>query len=136
MSQVEYIRDLYENEGLSLREIARRTCKDFRTVRKYAYQDDWNPPAKIKTVPETFPAVGEYISIIDEILVMDEREPRKQRHTIKRIHDRLCEEHGYKGSYSSVKRYVARPQKSRQNAQMKKKFLQSRLFPVIALPKR
>jgi len=107
MAEVEYIRDLYENEGLSLREIARRTCKDFRTVRKYAYQDNWSPPAKIRTVPEEFPTIGIHIPIINKILENDEREPRKQRHTVKRIYDRLCDEHGYKGSYSSVKRYVA-----------------------------
>jgi len=107
MSQVEYIRDLYENEGLSLREIARQTRKDFRTVRKYAYCDDWNPAVRIKTDPETFPTMGEYIPIVDEWLEQDEREPRKQRHTVKRIYNRLRKEHDYKGSYSSVKRYVA-----------------------------
>ena len=32
--------------------------------------------------------------------------PRKQRHTAKRIYDRIVEEHGYRGSYSSVQRYV------------------------------
>jgi len=107
MSQIEYIKDLYENEGKSLREIAKLTQKDFRTVRKYAYQDNWNPPVKIKLDPETFPVVGEYIPIIDEWLEQDEKEPRKQRHTVKRIYERLRDEHNYKGSYGSVKRYVA-----------------------------
>lgn len=108
MSQVEYIRDLYENEGISLREIARQTNKDFRTVQKYAYRNNWNPPAEPKTHPEDYPVLGEYIPIINEWLEQDEREPRKQRHTITRIFDRLQEEHGYKGSYPSVKRYVNR----------------------------
>lgn len=107
MPEVEYIRDLYENEGLSLREIARRTQKDFRTVQKYAYQNDWNPPVKLRMEPEAFPVMGEYISIVNEWLEQDEREPRKQRHTIRRIFDRLRDEHGYKGSYGSVKRYVS-----------------------------
>ena len=107
MPQVEYIRELYENEGMSLREIARQTKKDFRTVQKYAYQNDWNPPVKLKTEPEAFPVMGEYIRIVNEWLEADEREPRKQRHTVKRIFVRLREEHGYKGSYGSVKRYVA-----------------------------
>ncbi len=107
MPQVEYIRDLYENEGLSLREIARQTHKDFRTVRKYAYQNNWNPPVKLKMEPEAFPVMGEYIPTVDEWLEQDEREPRKQRHTVRRIFDRLREEFGYQGSYGSVKRYVA-----------------------------
>ena len=33
---------------------------------------------------------------------------RKQRHTAKRIFDRLVDERGYGGSYASVCRYVAR----------------------------
>lgn len=115
MTEVEYIKDLYENEGLSLREIARRTRKDFRTVKKYAYQNDWNPPVKLKLEPEAFPVMGEYISYVNEWLETDEREPRKQRHTVKRIYDRLRREKGYGGSYGSVKRYV-----SIKKAEMKK----------------
>jgi transposase len=106
MTQVEYIKDLYEIEGLSLREIARRTRKDFRTVKKYAYQNDWNPPVKLRTEPEAYPVMGEYIPTVNEWLELDEREPRKQRHTVRRIYDRLRDEHGYQGSYGSVKRYV------------------------------
>jgi len=107
MSQVEYIKDLYENEGLSLREIARRTKKDFRTVQKYAYQNDWKPAVEIKMTPEAYPVMGAYIAVVNEWLEEDEVEPRKQRHTVKRIYDRLRAEQGYKGSYGSVKRYVA-----------------------------
>jgi len=106
MPQVEYIKDLYENDGKSLREIARETHKDFRTVQKYAYREDWNPPVKLKTGPEAFPVMGEYIPVVDKWLEQDECEPRKQRHTIKRIFIRLRDEHGYRGSYGSVKRYV------------------------------
>jgi len=107
LTQIEYIRDLYENEGLSLREIARQTHKDFRTVKKYAYQNNWSPPVDVKTDAETFPVMGDYIPIVNDWLEQDEREPRKQRHTVKRIYNRLRDEHGFKGSYGSVKRYVA-----------------------------
>ena len=107
MTEIEYIRDLYETEGLSLREIARRTRKDFRTVQKYAYQHDFRPEVKLKTEPSSFPAMGPYIPAVDEILAEDAKEPRKQRHTVRKIYDRLCAEQGFKGSYSSVKRYVA-----------------------------
>ena len=37
MAQQQYIKDLYENEEVSLREIARRTKVSFQTVQKYAY---------------------------------------------------------------------------------------------------
>ena len=108
MTCIEYIKDLYENEGLSLREIARQTKKDFRTVQKYAYQNNWNPAVEIKLEPESYRVLGEYIPQINEWLEQDERERRKQRHTISRIYQRIQEECGYKGSYCSVKRYVNR----------------------------
>jgi transposase len=108
MAQVEYIKHLYENEGKSLREIAKTLHMNFRTVQKYAYRDDWNPPVEPNTGPEGYPILGGYIPIINDWLEQDEREPRKQRHTIKRIFDRLTKEHGFGGSYSTVKQYVSR----------------------------
>jgi len=108
MAEIEYIKDLYEKEGLALREIARRTKKDFRTVQKYAYQNNWNPAVKIQMKPESYPTLGQYIPQINEWLERDEYEPRKQRHTIIRVYDRLVTECGYRGSYSSVKRYYHR----------------------------
>ena len=44
--------------------------------------------------------------MIDAILEQDKNQPIKQRHTAKRIFDRLREEHGYTGGYTSVKDYV------------------------------
>jgi transposase len=108
MAQIEYIKHLYEVEGLSLREIARQTKKDFRTVKKYAYQYNWNPTVQPKMSPEDYPILGGYIPTINQWLEQDRREPRKQRHTIKRIWHRLRDECGFTGSYSSVKRYVVR----------------------------
>ena len=36
----------------------------------------------------------------------DKDKPKKQRHTARRICNRLVEEHGYKGSEPTVRRYV------------------------------
>lgn len=105
MPQAQYIKDLYENEGLSLREIAERTQHHFSTVQKYAYQDDWNQPTDPACPKREFLAMGDYIPVVDEWLEQDEKEPRKQRHTIMKVFHRLQEEHGYTGSYNSVKRY-------------------------------
>jgi transposase len=57
---------------------------------------------------ESFPVLGAYIQTIDAWLEQDMREPRKQRHTAKRIFERLRDERGYRGGYGSVKRYVCR----------------------------
>ena len=106
MAQIQYIKDLYENEEVSLREISRRTGHSFETVRKYAYQTDWGEDRLPDVEPVSYPVLGKFIPQIDEWLESDRKVPRKQRHTVKRIYDRLRDEHGYRGSYSSVKKYV------------------------------
>ena len=105
MAQKQYIKHLYENEEKSLREISRITGLSQQTVTKYAYQSKWdeNNPPNCKA--ERYPVLGDYIKIIDEWLENDRREPRKQRHTISRIHKRLQKEYGFIGSYSSVKNF-------------------------------
>lgn len=106
MAQIQYIKHLYENEEKSLREIARITDLSFQTVQKYAYQSNWSAEHLPNTEPERYPVLGNYIKTINEWLEQDTREPRKQRHTITKIHSRLQKEKGFMGSYSSVKKYV------------------------------
>lgn len=106
MAQINTIKDLYENEDLSLREISRRTKLSFQTVKKYAHQENWNQEKLPNLEAENYPVLKEYIPIIDKWLEEDRKIPRKQRHTAKRIFDRLREEKGYSGSSSSVRRYV------------------------------
>lgn len=106
MAEIEYIKHLYENEDKSLREISRITESDFRTVQKYAYQQNWSRTKLPNLAAEAYPALGPYIAAIDGMLLHDAREPRKQRHTMMQIYRRLQEEEAYTGSYDSVKRYV------------------------------
>lgn len=108
MAHIQYIKDLYENEEKSLREIARETGHHFSTVKKYAQEEDWNKDQLPGIQPESYPVLGGYIPVIDEWMEEDQRAPRKQRHTSTRIYDRLVEEQKYAGSYSSVRRYVRR----------------------------
>ena len=95
MAQIHYIKDLYENEDLSLREIARRTQHSFSTVQKYAYQEDWSEDTLPNVASEDYPILGAYIPYINEWMEADRKVPRKQRHTARRIYDRLCTENGY-----------------------------------------
>lgn len=106
VAQVNTIKDLYENEELSLREIARRTKLSFQTVQKYAYMEDWSEEKLPDLQAEHYPNLKDFIPIIDDWMEADRKVPRKQRHTAMRIYHRLQEELGYGGSYSSVKRYV------------------------------
>ena len=108
MAQIDYIKDLYENEDLSLREISRRTGHSFQTVQKYAYQEDWSGEKLPNLEAENHPMLEKYIPSIDEWMEEDRKVTRKQRHTAMRIYHRLQEELGYSGSYSSVRRYVSK----------------------------
>lgn len=105
MAEQKYIKQMYEN-GVSKSEIQRRTKLNYRTVCKYADKENWNDEKQPDLAPENYPILGAFIHIIDKWLEDDTKVPRKQRHTAKRIYDRLREEEGFTGSYSSVKRYV------------------------------
>ena len=56
--------------------------------------------------PVRRPKLGPWQGAIDAILEDDKLRPRKQRHTAKRIFERLRAEHGYTGGYTIVKDYV------------------------------
>src|SRR5687767_12161761 len=91
-------------EGLSQREAARRFGLHRNTVRKMlAFAV---PPGYRRRKPRARPTLDAFAAIIDQILEADRTAPAKQRHTARRIHDRLCAEHGFAGSYTTVKDYV------------------------------
>ena len=52
--------------------------------------------------------IDPYVGWIEEVLKADRNVPRKQRHTAKRIYERLGREKGYEGGYTAVKEVVAR----------------------------
>ncbi len=57
-----------------------------------------------------------FSGVIDRILEDDLARPRRQRHTAKRISQRLRDEYGYDGGYTTVKDYV--PEHRRQTREM------------------
>src|SRR3546814_13245370 len=64
------------------------------------------PPGDRRSVPVRRPKLDAFTGVIDRILEEDGSAPRKQRHTAKRIYDRLRDEHGFEGGYTIVKDYV------------------------------
>ena len=64
------------------------------------------PPGYERKKPVARPKLGPWLGIIDQILVDDQSQPKKQRHTAKRIFDRLKAEHAFGGGYTIVKDYV------------------------------
>jgi len=100
----EQIRRDRDREGLSIRELARRHGVHRRAVRQ-ALASPLPPPRKR---PEGRPApkLGPYRALIDQWLAADREAPRKQRHTAKRVWQRLVEEQGVEVSERQVRRYV------------------------------
>jgi transposase len=100
-------------EGISRREAARRFGIDPRTVAKMLTFSV--PPGYRRSRPPARPKLDPFVAIIDQILDQEGQRPAKQRHTSKRIFERLRDEHGYAGGVTIVKDYVlARRQRQRE----------------------
>jgi len=95
------VRYAVQIEGLSRREAARQFGIDPRTVAKMLAFSV--PPGYRRSRPPARPKLDPFTGIIDGILAADEGRPRKQRHTSKRIFERLRDEHGYSGGITIVK---------------------------------
>ena len=91
-------------EGISRREAARRFGIDPRTVAKMLTFSV--PPGYRRSGPPVRPKLDAFVGVIDRILEEDKARPVKQRHTSKRIFERLRDEHGYGGGVTIVKDYV------------------------------
>src|ERR1700730_331859 len=92
-------------DGLSGRDLAQKYKVGRRTV-ALALSSAWPEPRK--QLPPRRSRLDPCKEVIDRILRADLDAPRKQRHTTKRIFDRLVAEHGADGiSYPMVRAYVA-----------------------------
>ncbi len=73
------------------------------------------PPGYRRTAPIKWPKLDGFTEIIDAWLDGDKTVHRKQRHTAKRIFDRLRDEHGFTGGYTIIKDYVRERQRRGQD---------------------
>ena len=90
-------------DGVSKRQILRETGMHWTTLEKILQHSE--PPGYRTDTPRAKPKLGPYLDRIAQILEDDKQAPRKQRHTAKRIYQRLREE-GYQGGYTVVKEAV------------------------------
>ena len=98
------IRRAVQVDGMSIREAAREFGLSRKTIRKMLQFS--LPPGYQRKKPVGRPKLGPWLGFIDQILVEDQSRPKKQRHTAKRIFDRLKAEHAFSGGYTIVKDYV------------------------------
>jgi transposase len=104
VEQFEQIRRDRDREGLSIRGLAARHGVHRRTVKQALLSPV--PPVKRSPVGRPAPKLGPYRPVIDSWLEADRDAPRKQRHTAKRIHQRLVDEHGADVAETTVRQYV------------------------------
>jgi transposase len=86
---------------LSLRQACSEYGLNFRTVRKIVRHPE--PPSFRAPVPRPKPVLGPFLTFVHQLVEDDRHAPPKQRHTARRIYERLRDEHGYLGCPSIVR---------------------------------
>jgi transposase len=90
-------------EGVSKRQVLRETGMHWTTLQKIlAYS---SPPGYRHKGERERPKIGPFVDRIRQIIDDDKGMPKKQRHTAKRIFERIRTE-GYEGGYTQVKEAV------------------------------
>ncbi len=97
-------------ENPSIRDLS-RTFNVHRRMVRYALASAVPPERKEWQHPA--PSLDPWKAIIDAWLETDRTMPRKQRHTARRVHQRLVIEYGAELSESTVRRYVGEAKKQR-----------------------
>jgi len=100
----ERIRRAYYLEGKSIRQIAKEMHHSRDTVAKAIRSGEAAEYTSKK--PRAAPVLGPYMAQIEELVRENERLPRKQRRTGRKIFEEL-EADGYRGSESRVRGYIA-----------------------------
>jgi transposase len=86
---------------ISIRQACSEYRLNFRTVRKVVRQPE--PPPFRAPQPRPKPVLGPFLAVVRQIVDDDRHAPPKQRHTARRIYERLRDEHGYPGCPSIVR---------------------------------
>jgi len=109
MDKQNYLTNLREFEGLSLRKICERSGHHFNTVKKYVDKEDWNEgyaPRKERTS-----RLDPLKPILDEWIKEDLKRRRKDRRTATKMYNDLCADADFSKllvvSNPTVRRYIS-----------------------------
>ena len=103
VDQYSYIRTAHRVYGKKIKQIARETGHSKNTIKKVLRGEYSGYKPRLK---QPYPILGPYLKIIDKWLEDDKAHPKKQRHTAVRVYNRLKQEDNFKGSETTVRRYV------------------------------
>jgi transposase len=92
-------------DGLSKRAACREFDIHWDTLAKILRHPE--PPGYHRAAPRPKPKLDPFLPVIHQILEDDRKAPKKQRHTVNRIYQRLRDEHGYDGGLTIIKVAVA-----------------------------
>ena len=99
-------------DGMSIRQIARQFGHSRKTVRHVLKHAEPHPEPLDQGPIRS--QLGPFQAVIDQILLDDETAPPKQRHTAAQLFRRLRDEHGYRGGYAQVQRYMRKHRRRHQ----------------------
>ena len=114
-SDMEFWRDVRRQVltgELSRRAACRKYGFGWHTLKKILSHEE--PPGYRQSEPRPKRKLEPFLPIIHQILKDDRQAPKKQRHTARRIFERLRDEHGYQGGQTVVKDAVRAWKQSRQ----------------------
>ena len=102
-SDMEFWKDVRREvltNALSQRAACRKYGLGWHTLKKILTHTE--PPGYRQKQPRVKRKLGAFQPIIEQILEADREAPKKQRHTNRRIFERLRDEHGYRGGLTMV----------------------------------
>ncbi len=103
MDQYEHVRTANRVYGHSISKISKDTGHSRNTIRKALQEEHKGYAPRQK---QSFPVLGPFSQTIDQWLLADKEEPKKQRHTARRIYNRMVSEFAFHGSESNVRKFV------------------------------
>ncbi|MBF0239397.1 MAG: transposase, partial [SAR324 cluster bacterium] len=104
MNSYELIRTAHRVYGKSIKQISREYGHHHSTIKRALSEKS---PKYSPRESQSRPVIEPYLELIDQWLLADQKIHRKQRHTARRIYDRLVQEKNFEGSERTVRYWVS-----------------------------
>lgn len=105
MDTIGKVRRAYWVQGKKIKAICREQRLARETVRRIVRSGQTAPLPVYERKEQPFPKLGLFLEQLDGLLSQNASRPKRERVTMKRIHEQLCAA-GYTGGYDAVRRYA------------------------------